>query len=232
MNKTVIIFVVIVIIGFLGIFFLTGSNFLKENKSNITTEITPKPTKQMTQNNIQQNASPSPSLKPSEKISANKAVIKTGKGNIELQLYPQDAPKTVTNFATLAKNGFYNNLTFHRVEPGFVIQGGDPNGNGTGGSSIYGDTFEDELNPQTESYKEGYKEGVLAMANRGPNTNSSQFFIMLADTPLPHNYTIFGKVTLGIEVVKKIQPGDKIISITPETIAPTPNQTSPTPSNQ
>lgn len=232
MNKTVILFIVIVIIGFLGVFFLTSSNFGKQNTSNITTEITPIPTKQMTQENTQPTASPSPTLKPSEKISANKAVIKTAKGNIELVLYPQDAPKTVMNFATLAKKGFYNNLTFHRVEPGFVIQGGDPNGNGTGGTSIYGDTFEDELNPNTTSYKEGYKEGVLAMANRGPDTNSSQFFIMLADNQLPHNYTIFGKVTLGMEVVKKIQVGDKIISITPETAAPTTTQTSPTPQNQ
>jgi cyclophilin family peptidyl-prolyl cis-trans isomerase len=110
--------------------------------------------------------------------------------------------------------GYYNNLTFHRVEPGFVIQGGDPNGDGTGGTSIYGPTFEDELNPNTPSYQEGYKEGVVAMANRGPNTNGSQFFIMLADnTTLPHSYTIFGKVATGMDVVKKIQIGDKILNI-------------------
>lgn len=148
-----------------------------------------------------------------EKISATSAVIKTEKGDISIQFYPQDAPKTVTNFATLAKNGYYNTLTFHRVEPGFVIQGGDPNGNGTGGVSTYGNKFEDELNPKTESYKNGYKEGVVAMANAGPNTNGSQFFIMLADNPLPNAYTIFGKVTSGMEVVKKIEVGDKIESI-------------------
>lgn len=146
---------------------------------------------------------------------ATSAVIHTIKGDISLMLYPQDAPKTVTNFATLAKNGYYNNLTFHRVEPGFVIQGGDPNGNGTGGVSIYGTTFADELNPNTPSYKAGYQEGVLAMANRGPNTNGSQFFIMLADNPnLPKNYTIFGKVTSGMKVVKQIAIGDKILGIT------------------
>jgi len=149
-----------------------------------------------------------------EKISANTAVIKTEKGDIELELYPSDAPKTVTNFATLAKNGYYNNLTFHRVEDGFVIQGGDPSGNGTGGSSVFGPKFEDELNPETASYKTGYKEGVLAMANSGPNTNGSQFFIMLADNDtLPKSYSIFGKVTKGMDVVKKIAVGDIINSI-------------------
>lgn len=152
-----------------------------------------------------------------EQVSATKAAIKTAKGEIQLELYPQDAPKTVTNFATLAKNGFYDGLTFHRVEPGFVIQGGDPDGNGTGGTSIYGSEFEDELNEDTPSYKNGYKEGVLAMANRGPNTNSSQFFIMLADNDsLPKNYTIFGKVTAGMDVVKNITVGDVMLSVTAE----------------
>ena len=148
------------------------------------------------------------------RASASAAIIHTVKGDISIELYGQDAPKTVTNFATLAKIGYYNGLTFHRVEPGFVIQGGDPNGNGTGGISIYGPTFEDELNSSTSSYQAGYLAGVVAMANRGPNTNGSQFFIMLADnTSLPHNYTIFGKVTQGMDVVKKIQVGDKMTSI-------------------
>lgn len=149
-----------------------------------------------------------------EKISATTATIETDKGTIELVLYPTDAPKTVTNFATLAKNGYYNNLTFHRVVDGFVIQGGDPTGTGKGGESVYGAKFEDELNPETASYKEGYKEGVLAMANSGPDTNGSQFFIMLADNPLPNQYTIFGKVTAGMDVVKKIAIGDGIKTIT------------------
>lgn len=145
---------------------------------------------------------------------ASSAAIVTARGEIDIELYPADAPKTVTNFATLSKLGYYNGLTFHRVVPGFVVQGGDPNGNGTGGYSIYGQTFEDELNPNTQSYKDGYKEGVVAMANRGPNTNGSQFFIMLADnTTLPHNYTIFGKVTTGMDIVKQIQVGDKILRI-------------------
>jgi len=147
-------------------------------------------------------------------VSATIAVIDTDKGKIEVELYPSDAPKTVTNFATLAKRGYYSNLTFHRVEAGFVIQGGDPKGDGSGGTSIYGDKFADELNAETASYKTGYKEGVLAMANAGPNTNGSQFFIMLANNDtLPKNYTIFGKVTAGMDVVKKIAVGDKIKTI-------------------
>ena len=162
----------------------------------------------------QQQTTVIPTVPASDIISANMATIHTVKGDIVIQLYPKDAPKTVENFATLAKRGYYNNLTFHRVEPGFVIQGGDPNGNGSGGYSIYGPTFADELNPNTPSYKAGYLEGVVAMANRGPNTNGSQFFIMLADnTSLPHAYTIFGKVVKGMDVVKKIAVGDKMTSI-------------------
>ena len=145
-------------------------------------------------------------------ISATMATIHTAKGNIVLELYPQDAPKAVANFSTHAKNGFYNGLMFHRVED-WVIQGGDPTGVGSGGYSIFGPTFEDELNPETASYKAGYLEGVLAMANRGPNTNSSQFFILTKDYPLPHAYTIFGKVTAGMDVVKQIAVGDKMNTI-------------------
>lgn len=133
------------------------------------------------------------------------AVIVTTLGTIEAELYEKDAPKTTANFAGLAKEGYYNGIIFHRVVPGFVIQGGDSTGTGRGGKSIYGGEFADELNPETTSYKEGYKKGVLAMANRGPNTNTSQFFILLADQfGMPKNYTIFGKVIKGMEVVDKI----------------------------
>jgi cyclophilin family peptidyl-prolyl cis-trans isomerase len=127
-----------------------------------------------------------------------------GFGNIELQFYDKDAPKAVENFLRLANAGFYDCLTFHRVAKGFVIQGGDPKGNGSGGQSAFGQPFSDELNPDTPSYKAGYVKGVLAMANSGPNTNGSQFFIMLGDVPLDHKYTIFGKVTAGQGVVDKI----------------------------
>ncbi|HZV12892.1 MAG TPA: peptidylprolyl isomerase [Candidatus Kapabacteria bacterium] len=149
------------------------------------------------------------------------AVIKTSMGTFECELYKDDAPKTVANFVGLSKKGFYNGILFHRVIKGFVIQAGDPLTKdksqmarwGTGGESIYGKEFEDELNPNTPSYKAGYVKGVLAMANRGPNTNTSQFFVMCGQT-LPHQYTIFGKVIKGIDVVDKIDnvptvPGDR-----------------------
>ncbi len=128
-----------------------------------------------------------------------KVAIQTKKGVIELEIYPE-ASMAASNFLLLSANGFYDNLTFHRVEPGFVIQGGDPAGNGTGGP---GYQFADE--PVTKEYIKG----TLAMANAGPNTNGSQFFIMLGDKPeLPKNYTIFGAVIKGMEVVEKIAVGD------------------------
>lgn len=127
--------------------------------------------------------------------------LQTNFGDITFETYDTDAPKAVQNFISLASKGFYKDVTFHRVIKGFMIQGGDPSGNGTGGP---GYQFEDELNPATESYKEGYKRGVVAMANAGPNTNGSQFFIMHQDYGLPHNYTIFGKVISGLNVVDAI----------------------------
>ncbi len=217
--KTVIIVTIILVLGFFGVAMLSNqsSKPMSQNLSDISIS-TPTPTPAGQTPSVDSvGTSPLGGANPTQApISANKAVIKTAKGDIEIELYTADAPKTVTNFATLSKRGYYDNLTFHRVEPGFVIQGGDPNGNGTGGTSIYGAKFEDELNPNTPSYKAGYKEGVVAMANTGPNTNGSQFFIMLADNDLPHAYTIFGKVTKGIDVVKKILAGDKILTITAE----------------
>lgn len=135
------------------------------------------------------------------KNNMHRITLETSMGTIVFETYDADAPKTSQNFIDLANKGFYNNLTFHRVIPGFMIQGGDPNGTGTGGP---GYKFDDELNPATDSYKAGYKKGVVAMANAGPNTNGSQFFIMHADYPLPNLYTIFGKVVSGQEVVDKI----------------------------
>jgi cyclophilin family peptidyl-prolyl cis-trans isomerase len=127
-----------------------------------------------------------------------------GYGTIKIQLYDEDAPKTVENFLRLTEKGYYDGITFHRIAKNFVIQGGDPTGTGSGGESAFGGEFADELNPSTESFKAGYKKGVVAMANRGPNTNTSQFFIMLGDVDLPNNYTIFGKVVEGLEAVDKI----------------------------
>lgn len=127
--------------------------------------------------------------------------LETTLGQIQIATYDEDAPKAVNNFISLVKKGFYNTVIFHRVIKGFMIQGGDPTGTGMGGP---GYKFEDELNPNTISYKNGYKKGVVAMANAGPNTNGSQFFIMHEDYPLDHNYTIFGVVIRGQDVVDKI----------------------------
>ncbi len=133
----------------------------------------------------------------------------TNFGNIKMELFPSDAPLAVANFLKLAKSGFYDGTKFHRVIQGFMIQGGDPLSKddslqarwGTGGP---GYTFKDELDPNTKSYQRGYVRGTLAMANAGPNTNGSQFFIMHQDTPLPHLYTIFGKVLSGMDAVDAI----------------------------
>lgn len=147
-----------------------------------------------------------PGVLPADRIQGKKVTLQTNKGVIEFELYASDAPKAVSNFVYLAEDGYYDGLTFHRVVPGFVIQGGDPLGTGTGGP---GYQFEDE--PVTKNYDEG----IVAMANAGPDTNGSQFFIMLEDNPtLPKAYTIFGKVTQGIEVVKQIMEGDKMVRVT------------------
>lgn len=139
-----------------------------------------------------------PDLYPLNQLQNKKAVIVTNKGTIEFEILPE-APMAASNFIFLAQDHFYDGLIFHRAVPGFVIQGGDPLGNGTGGP---GYKFNDE------PVKRNYDKGIVAMANSGPNTNGSQFFIMLADNSLPPQYTIFGKVIKGQDVVDKIQVGD------------------------
>ena len=143
-----------------------------------------------------------------------------GYGQIKIELYDEDAPKTVENFLRLTEKGYYDGITFHRIAKNFVVQGGDPTGTGSGGESAFGGEFADELNPNTPSFKAGYQKGVVAMANRGPNTNTSQFFIMLGDVPLPNNYTIFGKVVAGLDVVDKIGAAEIIPQMGPTDGAP------------
>lgn len=151
------------------------------------------------------------SAPPEMQIEMNRtyhAVIKTNKGDIHLELNPAEAPLTVNNFVVLARDGYYNGVTFHRVVPKFVIQGGDPTGTGSGGP---GYNFKDE------AVTRPYKAGTVAMANAGPNTNGSQFFICLEDQPgLPPNYTIFGDTVTGMDVVRNIRVGDVMQSVTIE----------------
>ena len=132
------------------------------------------------------------------------AAIETAQGVIEIEFLPKDAPKAVENFRLLAEHGYYDGVTFHRIVKGFMLQGGDPEGTGRGGMSAWGGKFEDEIKTDSPLYKTGYKRGILAMANSGPNTNGSQFFIMHADYPLSPNYVIFAQVTKGLEVVDAI----------------------------
>ena len=141
---------------------------------------------------------PSPGSGPNPVIKVINVEIETTMGNIEAELYPEEAPKTVENFVTLAKKGFYNGIQFHRVIPDFMIQTGDPTGTGRGGP---GYSFGDEFSPHLTHDKAG----VLSMANSGPNTNGSQFFITDAPTPwLDKKHSIFGRVIKGMDVVEAI----------------------------
>jgi cyclophilin family peptidyl-prolyl cis-trans isomerase len=124
------------------------------------------------------------------------ATLDTNHGEISISFFAEEAPQAVNNFVFLTREGFYEGVIFHRVVPGFVIQGGDPTGTGRGGP---GYTFRDELDKPR-----GYSRGTVAMANAGPNTNGSQFFICLENVGLPHAYTIFGEVTEGMEAVDAI----------------------------
>jgi peptidyl-prolyl cis-trans isomerase B (cyclophilin B) len=134
------------------------------------------------------------------------ALFETDRGPIKIELYPDKAPLTVANFVNLARRGFYDGLSFHRVIPDFMIQGGCPQGTGTGGP---GYKFEDEANNGL-----GHERGVLSMANAGPATNGSQFFIThVATTWLDGKHTVFGKVVEGLDAVDKVQQGDHIRSV-------------------
>jgi cyclophilin family peptidyl-prolyl cis-trans isomerase len=188
-----------------------------------TPETPPVPTEQTTESTNQESMSPYtfPGVLPEEQT-AVKVRVKTTKGDIVLELLPQEAPNAASNFVYLTKEGFYNGLKFHRREEGFVIQGGDPMGNGMGGP---GYQFPDDAvraeNPQAKPFELDerfvvYTRGTLAMANAGPNTNGSQFFIMLDDKPLPPAYSVFGRVVEGMDVVDAIAVGDAMTEVTVE----------------
>jgi len=197
-SKLTVVFIVLLVVLFgLGIFAMW-------NAASNSPAVTAPPATQnasSVQPQVSAQSQPSPSSSQTQEIMKHLITIKTSLGNIQFATFDDDAPKAVNNFITLAQKGFYDNVIFHRVIKGFMIQGGDPTGTGRGGP---GYSFDDELNSSTPSYQAGYVRGVVAMANAGPNTNGSQFFIMLQDTPLPHAYTIFGKVVAGQDVVDAI----------------------------
>ena len=155
-----------------------------------------------------------PGILPASETSNKLIHLKTNKGEIVFEILPNEGPKAASNFVYLAKRKFYDGLSFHRVVPGFVVQGGDPlskilaPGDPKIGTGDPGYRFEDD------SVSLPYNEGIVAMANSGPNTNGSQFFIMLADNYLPPSYSIFGRVTKGMDVVKKIVQGDTMTTVT------------------
>jgi len=147
-----------------------------------------------------------PGVLPEAERTGKYAHVMTEKGEIVFEVLGNEGPKAASNFIALAKSGFYDGLTFHRVVPGFVIQGGDPDGNGTGGP---GYKFEDD------PVSMDYDAGIVAMANSGPDTNGSQFFIVLEDQPgLPKSYSVFGRVVSGMDVVRKIAVGDVMSQVT------------------
>ena len=151
-----------------------------------------KPTKDDIQNMIQ--------LTPTHL--ATQAIIETSLGEIHIKLFAKEVPKTVENFVSHSRNGYFNNLIFHRVIKGFMVQTGDPKGDGTGGESVWGSEFEDEFNPALRHEKPF----TVSMANCGPNTNGSQFFITTVPCPwLDNKHTVFGRVFKGLDTVQAIE---------------------------
>lgn len=199
-----IIFLVLFVVG--SIYYIT-INTTQSDTTEKTAKQTPEPAQVEPTTPItnSQSDTPMPATatdsilkKPSMEIDINKkysAVMHTDKGDVTIELNAKETPNTVNNFVYLARHQFYDGTNFHRIIKNFMIQGGDPKGDGTGGP---GYKFDDE------PFVGNYDRGVLAMANAGPNTNGSQFFIMHQKNDLPHNYVIFGHVTAGIEVVDKI----------------------------
>lgn len=197
-TETVLLVIAFVVLVGSGIYYITnkpGANQTSQNQLQLDSseDQNSMAQKQTTQPKAAQEVAP-----PKMEIDAAKtytATIQTSEGTMTVQLNAAETPITVNNFVYLAKKGFYKDTIFHRVIKGFMIQGGDPTGTGAGGP---GYRFNDE------KFTGEYTRGTIAMANAGPNTNGSQFFIMHADYALPPNYTIFGKVTEGLDVVDKI----------------------------
>jgi peptidylprolyl isomerase domain and WD repeat-containing protein 1 len=193
--------------------FISFSSCKKKQNENTQTHDTLSVHTENTDKNNKKVSEPKFNIPKERAIITDKAVIYTSKGKITIGLYGNDAPKTVENILGLIKRRYYNSVLFHRVARNFLIQTGDgltkfksmKEDWGTGGESIFGQEFEDELNPETPSFKIGYVKGAVAMANRGPNSNTSQFFICLDSAEnLEHKWTLFGRVLDGMNIVEKI----------------------------
>ncbi len=189
----IIVFITITALMVVGITYILWGGEKKETPQVFTQ---PETTSIMQENEISKKLKMGPPqsmlIEPGKNYTA---ILKTTAGEIEIKLYGDKTPVTANNFVCLAKSDFYNNTIFHRAIKGFMIQGGDPKGDGTGGPAY---KFADE------PFRGEYKRGIVAMANAGPNTNGSQFFIMHADYPLQPNYVIFGEVMSGMDTVDKI----------------------------
>lgn len=202
MTKVIIALLLIIGIGVIVFAGRKAATFPSPTPSQTATNMTtptqsvstqPEPSAQVSQSKRKEYSSA-----PAMTIDQNKeyfVTLTTTDGTIKIKLFPKEVPKTVNNFVFLVKEGFYNGTKFHRIIKGFMIQGGDPKGDGTGGP---GYSFEDE------KVTRDYKRGIIAMANSGPNTNGSQFFIMHKDYDLDKIYTIFGEVVEGMDTVDKI----------------------------
>lgn len=185
--KEFVVYILAIVAAILIFTFLFSKNNTMPSSSPTQKEATTSAT-----NKKQYTAAPALNINQNKTYTAN---VKTSTGAFTIELFAKDTPETVNNFVFLAKEGFYDGTIFHRIVKDFMIQGGDPSGNGTGGP---GYTFTDE------KITKEYTRGIVAMANRGPNTNGSQFFIMLKDTPLPKQYVIFANVVSGMDTIDKI----------------------------
>jgi cyclophilin family peptidyl-prolyl cis-trans isomerase len=182
-----IIYIGAIIVVIAGLAFLFSQNNTMPAQKQTQPEATTSAT-----NKKQYSAAPKMEISPSK---AYTAIVTTNKGNFTIELFNKETPETVNNFVFLARDGFYDGVVFHRIIKDFMIQTGDPNGDGTGGP---GYSFADE------KITKDYTRGTVAMANRGPDTNGSQFFIVHKDTQLPKQYVIFGKITEGLDIIDKI----------------------------
>ncbi len=213
--STILIILCVAVVGGLGVY-----AFMKNNQADKTGGNPPlessvqKPSEENKQETVKTEIKNMTITKPEMMIDQNKtykAILRTTAGDMEIVLNAKETPVTVNNFVYLARQGFYDGTNFHRVLTGFMIQGGDPQGDGRGGP---GYRFNDE------SFKGSYSRGTVAMANAGPNTNGSQFFIMHADYPLPPNYVIFGKLVNGMDTLDKIATAPVVTSSSGEPSKP------------